>query len=108
MILVALVALVAGFFVRGNQGAVLIAAGLVLGAIGGLELSIREHFAGYRSHTLLLAGTAGVVVLGGLLYFAPGISPALRVALAATVFATAAWALARAFRNRSGVTFKLR
>jgi len=30
--------------------------GLGLGSLGGAELSIREHFAGYRSHTTLLAG----------------------------------------------------
>ena len=37
----------------------LIGTGLALGSLAGLELSIREHFAGYRSHTLLLAGAAG-------------------------------------------------
>lgn len=38
--------------------------GLGLGSLGGLELSIREHFAGYRSHTTLLAGVATVVTIG--------------------------------------------
>ena len=38
--------------------------GLALGSLGGLELSIREHFAGYRSHTTLLAGVAFVVTTG--------------------------------------------
>ena len=108
VVLGAIVSLIAGFFAHGHAGIVLIALGLALGAIGGLELSIREHFAGYRSHTLLLAGTAGVFVLGTLLYFASGVSPALRIAAAAAVFAAAAWLLARAFRNRSCVTFKLR
>ena len=37
----------------------MIAVGLALGALAGMELSIREHFAGYRSHTLLLSGAAG-------------------------------------------------
>lgn len=35
--------------------------GLALGSLGGLELSIREHFAGYRSHTTLLAGVVFVL-----------------------------------------------
>jgi hypothetical protein len=108
VILVGLVALVIGFFSHGRQGAVLLGAGFVLCALAGLELSIREHFAGYRSHTLLLAGAVGVAVLGGLLLFAPGVATAVRIAAAAAVFAAAAWLLARTFRNRSGVIFKLR
>lgn len=35
---------------------VLMTMGVGVGAVGGLELSIREHFNGYRSHTTLLAG----------------------------------------------------
>ena len=57
--------LVAGFVVQGGRGPVLIGVGLVLGALAGLELSIREHFAGYRSHTLVLSGALAVAVLGG-------------------------------------------
>jgi len=37
--------------------------GLGLGSIGGLELSVREHVAGYRSHTTLLAGVGFVLSL---------------------------------------------
>ncbi len=55
--------LVVGFFVGDGRGAVLIATGLALGSLAGLELSIREHFAGYRSHTTLLAGAAAVATL---------------------------------------------
>jgi len=35
----------------------------LLGSLAGLELSIREHFAGYRSHTTLLAGVAAFVAV---------------------------------------------
>ncbi|MGK2955891.1 MAG: hypothetical protein ACSLFI_09515 [Solirubrobacterales bacterium] len=41
-----------------------LAIGLALGSLGGLELSIREHFAGYRSHTTLLAGVVFVLSTG--------------------------------------------
>jgi hypothetical protein len=41
---------------------VLIALGLALGALGGLDTSVREHFAGYRSHTLVLAAFPAVAV----------------------------------------------
>ena len=40
----------------------LLLGGLLLGSLGGLELSLREHFAGFRSHTTLLAGVGAVAV----------------------------------------------
>src|SRR3712207_3872802 len=58
VVLVALILLVAGFVTEPPRGAIMIGAGLVLGSLAGLELSLREHLAGYRSHTLLLAGAA--------------------------------------------------
>jgi len=47
-----------------------IGVGVVLAALGGLEVSAREHFAGYRSHTTLLAGVVFVLVTGALFYLA--------------------------------------
>jgi hypothetical protein len=89
--------------VRGERGTILIGTGLVLASIGGLELSIREHFAGYRSHTLILAGVPAAVVLGVLFYAGPdGVPPIARAAIGAVVFAVAALLLVRAFRDRSG------
>ncbi len=44
-----------------------IAAGLAIASIAGLELAIREHLAGFRSHTTLLSGAVAIlaiVVLG--------------------------------------------
>jgi hypothetical protein len=108
VVLLALVLLVAGFAVRGHRGTVMIAAGLVLGTLAGLELSIREHFAGYRSHTALLAGAIALVVLVGISLLAPGVPVIVRLVLAAVAFATAARFLVRAFQRRSGLSFKLR
>ena len=109
VVLVALVMLVAGFFVGGTRGALLLGTGLVLGSLAGLELSIREHFGGYRSHTLLLAGAAGIASLALLFYALPDLlSPTGRVIAAAAVAVIAGLALARAFRARSGRAFKLR
>ncbi len=110
-VLAAIVMLVAGFFfVGGSRGPILIAAGLALGSIGGLELSIREHFAGYRSHTLVLAGVPALIVLGVLFYAGPdGLPRPARAAIGLGVFAAAALLLARAFAARSGGrAFKLR
>jgi len=108
-VLVALVMLVAGFVAQGRQGAVLLGTGLVLGSLAGLELSVREHFAGYRSHTLLLGGAASVATLALLFYVLPDLlSPGVNVAVAIAVFALAAWGLTRAFQRRSGRAFKIR
>src|SRR4051812_25049343 len=49
VVLLALILIVAGVIVRGERGATMIIGGLVLGSLGGLELSIREHFGGFRS-----------------------------------------------------------
>ena len=100
--------LIAGFVVRGEQGAVMIGVGLALGALAGLELSIREHFAGFRSHTLLLSGTVAVAVLASLAYLVPSLWLPAALAAAGAVFALVASALTRVFRRRSGQSFKVR
>lgn len=103
VVLLALVLFAAGLFVQGRRGLVMIGAGLALGSLAGLELSIREHLAGYRSHTLMLAGAVAVVTLVALYAFAPaGLAPSLRLAIAAAVFAAAFWALRGLFKRRSG------
>jgi len=58
-ILIAIVCIVVGLITREN---LVLAFGVVLGALGGLDTSAREHFAGYRSHTLVLAGVPAVLV----------------------------------------------
>jgi hypothetical protein len=108
VILVGLVMLVGGFIVQGSRGVLMIGTGAVLCSLAGLELAIREHFAGYRSHSFLLAGAVGVAALATLSYFASGLSPMLRLAAAGGAFAVVAWFLVRAFRRRSGLAFKLR
>lgn len=83
-----------------------IGVGVVLAGLGGLEVSAREHFAGYRSHTTLLAGTAFVLVTGGLFYLA-GLVLAVCLAAGAVVFAASFYGLRRAFQKASGgLSFK--
>src|SRR5881398_2830193 len=61
VVLLALVFGVIGFFnLDTHRGKVMIAAAMVLGSLGGLEVSIREHFAGFKSHTTLIAGSLAV------------------------------------------------
>jgi hypothetical protein len=102
-VLVGIVILVVGFLSEGTSQAILIGTGLVLCSVAGLELAIREHMAGYRSHTLVLAAVPAVAVLAVLFYLAPeGMGPIVRIAIAAALFGLCAWALTVAFRNRSG------
>jgi len=101
VVFIGIVLLIAGFFVPPPQGFVMIAVGLGLGSLAGLELSIREHFAAYRSHTLVLSAAVGVPVFG-LLLVATKLSPAICVAAGALAFGGAAWLFASAFRRRSG------
>lgn len=109
VVLVALVMLGAGLFVKGSQGSTLLVTGFALGSLAGLELSIREHFAGYRSHTTLLAGAAGIATLA-ILTFAAGesVSAPISAGIAVAVGGLAAIGLVRVFRARSGRSIKLR
>jgi len=103
-VLAGIICLILGFFVvGGDRGTILIGAGLALGSIGGLDLSIREHFSGYRSHTLVLAGVPAVIVLALLFYLGPdGLPQIAKAAIGAAVFGLAAFALTKVFSNRSG------
>jgi lysylphosphatidylglycerol synthetase-like protein (DUF2156 family) len=78
-----------------------IGAGVALAGLGGLEVAIREHFAGYRSHTTMLAGAAFVLVTG-LVYYAAGQILAVALAVGALAFAIAFYLARRAFQRASG------
>jgi hypothetical protein len=101
VVFVGILLLIAGFFVSPPQGFVMIAVGLALGSLAGLELSIREHFAGYRSHTLVLAAAVGVPVFG-VLFVATKVPTPICVAAGAVGVAGSAWLFTQAFRRRSG------
>jgi len=75
--------------------------GVALAGLGGMEVAIREHFAGYRSHTTLLAGTVFVFTVGGVFYLADQIL-AVALAVGAVTFALAFYLARRAFQRASG------
>jgi hypothetical protein len=100
VILLALVMLTIGFVSSGGRRGVLIGIGIVLASLGGGELALREHFAGYRSHTTLIAALCGFVV--GALALALGAPRGAVVILAIAVAAIAFPFLRRAFMRRSG------
>jgi hypothetical protein len=101
VVLVALVMLAVGFFTDGTRGTVLLATGIALGSLAGLELSVREHFAGYRSHTTLLAAVLGVAVMLGL-YYVADLEAVVSIAIAVPLALATGWLLVRVFRTRSG------
>src|SRR4051795_8631661 len=107
--LVVFIALVLGVvgFVRfeHHSGKVMVAAAMCLGSLGGLEVSIREHFAGFRSHTTLLAASCAVgsMILISVIAGKAGIGIlALVVGIGVLVFVLAFYALRQAFVRRSG------
>jgi hypothetical protein len=75
--------------------------GVALAGLGGVEVAIREHFAGYRSHTTLLAGAVFVFTVGGLFYVADQIL-AVALGVGAVAFAVAFYLARRAFQRASG------
>lgn len=86
----------------------LLLGGLLLGSLGGLELSIREHFAGYRSHTTLLAAV-GAVAVALVTWFVIGLPFAVSVGLAAGAFVLLFLVLRQAFiRASGGLSYKIR
>jgi hypothetical protein len=98
-VLLGIVLCVLGVILWGDRGRVMLLCGLALASLAGLEVSIREHLAGFRSHTAVLAGTIAIVVLT--VTAVAKVPLFVCVALAAAVFATAAFALREVFQRRS-------
>jgi len=105
-VLAGIVLMAVGFLVvEGGARAGLIAAGLTMASLAGLELSIREHFAGYRSHTSVLALFVALAVAIPL--FLAGLVPAIAFGVGIVAGAGAFWALREAFARRAGgLTFR--
>jgi hypothetical protein len=89
------VALVVGII---NHGGPALIAGVVICLFGVVEVTTREHFSGYRSHTVLLAAIPAVAVefLIALTVGPPAIRALLLVPVAA-VFASCSWFLRKRF-----------
>ncbi|MFL5895326.1 MAG: hypothetical protein ACJ76Z_09440 [Thermoleophilaceae bacterium] len=105
VILLAIVLGVIGFITFDHpRGRIMVLAGMVLGSLGGLEVSIREHFGGFRSHTTLLAGSTAVLAMIAIA-FAGGKSDVARLVVVPAggiVFMAAFWLFRTAFKRRSG------
>ena len=103
--LIGIVLLIVGLFRADEEsGRLMIVFGMVLGSLAGLDTALREHFAGFKSHSTLLAGLPTVLV-AGLLWYLGALWPLLVAAVVVT-FAVTFTAARRAFRRKAGVAFK--
>lgn len=91
---------IAGLIVGGRPGNVLLTGAVLMGSVAGLEVALREHLGGYRSHTLLLSATLAVATMA-LLFFAE-VDRGTMVPIAAGVFAAAFLGWRALFKRRSG------
>jgi hypothetical protein len=81
------------------HGRAMIVAGLALGSLGGLDTAAREHFSGFRSHTMVLAGVPTVTVAAVLYFLAvPWIALVLAAALTGALALRLLW---RAYERRA-------
>lgn len=103
-VLAGIVLLVVGFTSDGSRRELLVTTGVLLSAVAGLEQVVREHFAGYRSHTTLLTLAAFLLVGAPVGYFTIRlIGVVAGIAAAAAAYA---WLRAAFARRAGGLTWR--
>ena len=101
IVLFSMALIVAGVLTDGGRRGALLGCGFALVSLAGLELAVREHFAGYRSHSTLLAA-AGAILLAAPLFLWTDLPQIVLLLLGVGVFGLLFTRLRRAFRARSG------
>jgi hypothetical protein len=86
----------------GPSGNAKIGAGLAIASIAGLELAIREHVTGFRSHTTLLSGAVAILAIVVLGLGAGLETLGILVLVGLAAFVGAFVALRELFKRRSG------
>jgi hypothetical protein len=86
----------------GEDGEERLFAGLVIASLGGGELALREHLAGYRSHSSLLGGVAAFVVVSVVALTLGPVNVLVLVGLGVATFVLTFFAMRELFRRRSG------
>jgi hypothetical protein len=102
LVLSGILLMVWGFLSWDDGGDRKVGAGLAVAALGGLELSVREHFAGYRSHSTLLAGVATFAVVSLLVVSTGPHALWVLLIVVGVVFGATFTGLRRVFQQRSG------
>jgi hypothetical protein len=101
VVLLSMALIVGGVLTDGGRRGALLGCGFALVSLAGLELALREHFAGYRSHSTLLAA-ASAIALDAPLFLWTDLPQVVLLALGLGVFVLVLTRLRRAFRARSG------
>jgi hypothetical protein len=99
-ILAAIVLIVLGFAADGDRRGVMLGGGFVLVTLAAGELALREHFAGFRSHSALLAGICAI--LAALPVWLTKLPQEAVLLVGIAVFVAAFVQFRRAFARRSG------
>jgi hypothetical protein len=99
-ILLAIVLLGIGFFTHDATRGVLLGGGFLLVTLSAGELSVREHFSGYRSHSTLLAGICAVIA--AIPVWLLPVPQELVLVAGLLAFAAGLYGFRRAFMRRSG------
>jgi hypothetical protein len=105
VVLIALILLIGSFFVDSSRRGPMLLGGLALGSLAGLELSIREHFNGFRSHSALLAGAVAAAAITATYFVTKGGGAGIAVVpvvVGGVVFMAAFWLFRQAFSRRTG------
>ena len=96
------IVLIAWGAVSGEGGEERLLAGLVIASLGGGELALREHLAGYRSHSTLLAGVAAFVAVTVVALALGPVKVWVLLGLGLAVFGAAFQGMRTLFKRRSG------
>lgn len=105
-VLAGIVLIVVGLIKNDSRnGRIMLAFGLTLASLAGLDTAARDHFGGFRSHSTLLAGVPAVLVAGVMFFLR---APVIIIPITGVVVFAAGIAFFRAqFRKRSGgLSFK--
>lgn len=101
LIVTGLVFVVIGLVMGEGQGRTVLGFGIAVICVASLEVAIREHITGFRSHSMLLAllPTAIAVAIS---WFAAELTAVVRLGITVAVFLISFLALREVFRRRSG------
>ena len=102
VILIGIVVMIWGFVSGADEGEERVAAGLLLASLGGGELALREHLAGFRSHSALLAGVAAFAVVTAVALALGPVKVWVLLIAGAAVFGAAFYGMRELFKRRSG------